>query len=434
MKTITPEFLEKCREAYSTDQAAHTLNAAMSKTEYADLAFVPMNAARLNGDFSIEVKTHGITAQEKSGRCWAFACMNMMREEVIKNCNLEEFELSGNYIAFYDKLEKSNNFLQMVIDNATASTYDRMNDYILRGIGDGGYWDMAVDLVNKYGIVPKSVMPENYQSTHTDKFRTLMNSMLHKDAVELRALVNEGKDPYKRKEEMLQEIYKAEAIAFGEPVTKFDFCYRDKDNVYHADHGITPKEFYDKYVRMNLSDYVTITNEPTDKKELHKLYSFHYMGSMAESDVVTLNLPIEDLKELAIKQLKDNTPVWFACDSGKYGDRKAGVWDQASMDYEGLLGGVDLSMSKGDKLMYHESFGTHAMILTGVNLDENGKPDRYKIENSWGKENGKNGYFVCSDQYFDEFVYEVIIDKKHLSKEQLAMLEKEAVKLMPWEF
>lgn len=433
MKEISQELLQKCKEGYQKDRAAKTLNAAMAKTPLADLAYIPMNAAKLEGDFTIELKTRGVTAQQKSGRCWMFSVMNVMREIVSNKCKLKNFELSGNYLAFYDKLEKANNMLEMAIEHADKPIGDRMTDYIANGIGDGGYFSMAVDLVKKYGVVPLSVMPECYQSTHTDKWMRMFNRLLRKDVVELRQMVQNGQDPTARKEEMIAEIYKAECILFGEPVEKFDFCYRDEDNEYHADHDLTPKAFFDKYIGMELDNYVTITNEPTTVKELNKVYTFHYMGCMASGDVVLLNLPIEDLKDLAIKQMKDGEPVWFACDSGQYGDRALGVWDPDCFDYEGLLGGVNLEMSKKDRLEFRESFGSHAMILVGVNFDKDGKPNRYKIENSWGEEAGKKGYFVCSDRYFDEYVYEVIIHKKHLSEEQKKLLAQEPIRIQPWQ-
>ncbi|MBR5789269.1 MAG: C1 family peptidase [Lachnospiraceae bacterium] len=432
-KVIDKAFLDKVGKQYAKDKNAHVLNAAVAKTPLIDLAFVRQAAAKLDGEFEVEVKTHGITAQKQSGRCWMFSVMNIMREIVINKCNLESFELSGNYLAFYDKLEKANNCLEMYIENAKKPLDDRMMEYCLEGIGDGGYFSMAVDLVNKYGIVPKYVMPETEQSTHTAKFMELLNNLLRKDGAVLRKLVKEKKDPYPEKEKMMAEIYKALCIVFGEPVKEFDFSYRDKDNNFHQDYKMTPKSFYDKYIGMKLNDYITITNEPTDNKKLNKPYSFHYMGNMVESNVDYINLPIEQLKELAIKQLKDNDPVWFACDAGAYGDRKMGVWDQDSVDFESLLGGVDMYLEKGERLMYNASFGNHAMILTGVNFDKKGKPNRYKIENSWGDEVGKKGYFVCSDKYFDEYVYEVIINKKYLNAEQKKVLKMKPTVLKPWE-
>ena len=430
---ITTEMIGKFHEKCAEDAAVYTLGAAMAKTEMKDLAFVPMNAAKLSGEFSVEVTTHGITAQQRSGRCWMFAMMNILREEAAKNLGMEKFTLSGNYLAFYDKLEKANNVLEMAIEYADRPMNDRMMEYVLEGFGDGGYWDMAVDLVKKYGVVPESVMPDSYQSCHTETFRKMFMTLVRKDALELRRLVLEGIDPQERREEMLAELYRVESIAFGLPVESFDFSWRDKDGKFHEEYGITPKQFYEKYIGLDLGQYITITNHPTDALPMDHYYQFHYIGSMAESNIVNLNLTQQELEDLWIAQLKDGEAVWFGCDSGAFGDRAKGVWDPDSLNYEGILGGVDLSMTKKDRLMSHDSFATHAMILVGVNFDQDGTPNRWKIENSWGEDVGKKGYFVCSEKYFREFVYEAIINKKHLSAEQLAMLDKQPVTINPWE-
>ena len=299
--------------------------------------------------------------------------------------------------------------------------------------GGRGYWDMAVDLVKKYGMVPESVMPDSYQSCHTETFRKMFMTLVRKDALELRRLVLEGIDPQGRREEMLAELYRVESIAFGLPVESFDFSWRGKDGKFHEEYGITPKQFYEKYIGLDLGQYITITNHPTDALPMDHYYQFHYIGSMAESNIVNLNLTQQELEDLCIAQLKDGEAVWFGCDSGTFGDRAKGVWDPDSLNYEGILGGVDLSMTKKDRLMSHDSFATHAMILVGVNFDQDGTPNRWKIENSWGEDVGKKGYFVCSEKYFREFVYEAIINKKHLSAEQLAMLDKQPVTINPWE-
>lgn len=433
MKEITLELLERFRAQAAARPVLRTLHAVMSKTDMADLAYVPAAAAKLNGDFSVELTTRGVTYQKKSGRCWLFAVLNILRERIAETCGFEKFELSANYLAFYDKLEKANNFLELIIAHADKPLNDRMMEYVLEGFGDGGYWDMAADLVKKYGVVPASVMPETYQSTHTAKFDALLDTLLRKDAVQLRALIAAGGDAQGAKEAMLEEVYRMECIAFGEPPATFHFEYRDKDKVFHAERGLTGRSFYEKYVGDALDDYITITNHPTHGLPMNLYYVFHYIGSMANRDIVNLNLTVEEMEELTVKQLRDGEPVWFGCDSGAFGNREEGVWDPASMDYSGLMDGIDFRMSKGDRLETHDSFATHAMIFVGVNLDENGQPDRWKIENSWGEDAGRKGYFVCSEHYFREFVYEVIVRKKHLTDAQRALLEAEPIRIQPWE-
>lgn len=433
MKEITQELLAQFRSQEAERKELLTLQATMAKTELADLAYVPTAASKLNGDFAIELKTRGVTWQQKSGRCWLYAVLNILRERMSEACNLDKFELSANYLSFYDKLEKANNFLELVIENAHKPLNDRMMEYVLGGVGDGGYWDMATDLVAKYGVVPASVMPETWQSTHTEKFLKLLNTLLRKDAMELRTVIAAGGDAQAAKEAMLEEVYRMECIAFGEPPKTFCFEYRDRDNGFHAERGLTGRSFYEKYMGDALDDYITVTNHPTHGLPMNLYYVFHYMGSMANRDVINLNLSVEEMEELTLRQLRDGEPVWFGCDAGAWGDREKGVWDPDSLDFSGLMGGVDFTMSKGDRLESHDSFATHAMIFVGVNFDEDGRPDRWKIENSWGEEVGKKGYFVCSERYFKEYVYEVIVRKKHLTEAQRALLEQKPLRIQPWE-
>lgn len=434
MKEINDALLRQFRAQVAADPAAAVLNGALAKTDLADLSFVPMQAALHDGPFAVEVKTRGITAQKQSGRCWLFAALNLLREKVAEKCNLDEkFELSQNYLSFYDKLEKANNFLEMVIEQAEEPVKGQSMQYVLRGMVDGGYWCEAAHLVEKYGVVPKTANPESYQSEHTARFLATLNRLLRKDAKELRDLVLAGKDPCARKEAMLAEVYKAECIAFGTPVDHFDFTWRDKDKKYHVDRNLTPKEFYDKYVGISLADFQPVINEPTPDKDMDRLIAFHAVENMVGKDMVALNLNQKALEDLCIKQLQAGQPVWFACDAGAYGARKEGIWDPASVQTEKLLGGFDTTMEKGDRLWYGASSATHAMLLTGVDFDADGNPTRWKIENSWGKDVGKDGYFVCSEAYFKEFVYEAVIHKDHFTPEQLEMLQKEPQTINPWD-
>lgn len=432
-KPITTELIERFKKNYDEDRTAKIFTAAAAKTVLSDVAFSPMDAAKLEYSFSIEVPTRGITAQKQSGRCWLFASMNVMRELVAEHCNMEKFELSGNYLAFWDKFEKMNFFLESIIDSADLEVSDRTVNWILSGLNDGGQWDMMVSLIKKYGIVPSSVMPETFQSNGTRMMSQILNMKLRKDAIELRALVQAGNDPSARKEEMLEELFKALCICFGRPVDRFDFEYTDKDQVYHADYDMTPHSFYEKYVKLPLEDYVSVINAPTKDKPYGKTYTVKYLGNVVGGEIRYLNLPMEALKDLAVQQLKDGEPVWFGSDAGKYGSKTEGIWDPNSFVYGEILGGLDLSMTKEERLDYRDSAMNHAMILTGVNLDRDGKPNRWKIENSWGEEPGKKGYFVASDAWFDDFTYQVIIHKKYLTEEWRRVLEEEPVELAPWD-
>lgn len=432
-KPITAELIQRFKENYDQDKIAKVFTATLSKADIADAAYSPMDAAKLENTFSIDLHGSKATNQQASGRCWLFASMNVMREIIAKKCNMERMELSGNYFAFWDKFEKINYCLESVIDTADKELDDRTVNWILKsGIGDGGQWDMMVSLVKKYGVVPVSVMPETYQSCHTRSLMQKLNGKLRKDALELRALVREGKDPQPRKEEMLEEMFKALCICFGRPVDKFDFEYEDKDHVYHVDRGLTPVEFFQKYVGMELDNYVSVINAPTKDKPFGKTYTVSYIGNVVNEPICYLNLPMEEMKALAIQQMKDGEVVWFGSDCGKFGSRKDGIWDPDSFVFDQLLG-MDLSMTKEESLDGCNSAMNHAMVLTGVNLDENGRTNRWKIENSWGPEAGQNGYFIASDKWFDLQTYQVIINKKYLSQEQKKALEEEPIVLNPWD-
>ena len=432
-RPITPELIASFRKGYEEDRTARVLTAAASRTELTEIAYDSAAAAKQPHTFSIELKTTGITNQRKSGRCWLFASMNLMREQVIRRCDLEQFELSGNYFAFWDKFEKINFFLESILDCTALPVGDRTLDWILDSLGDGGQWDMMVSLVKKYGVVPKSAMPETAQSEGTAVLMRYLRTALRRDAIELRRLAAAGGDTAARKDEMLGDYFKALCIAFGEPVQHFDFEYRDKKGDFHADRDLTPLSFYEKYVGIDLGDYVSVINAPTKDKPFYKTYTVKYLGNVVGGSIRYLNLPMDELKALTIRQLQDGELVWFGSDVGKYGDRKAGLWDTASFRFSDVLGGLRLDMTKEERLDYRDSAMNHAMVICGVNLDAEGRPNRWKIENSWGEDAGQKGYYVASDEWFNAFTYQVIIHKKYLKAEWLEALAQPPIELEPWD-
>jgi len=386
--------------------------------------------------FSIDLDTGGVANQKQSGRCWMFAALNTMRHSLADRFKLKNFELSQNYTFFWDKFEKANYFYENVLATADQPTSSRKVAWLMTTPQqDGGQWDMLVAIIQKYGIVPKSVMPETYNSSKSAEINSTLNLKLRKDAVELRELVaakatdDQIQD---RKEKMLNEVYRMLSYAFGEPVNEFDWEYRDDDKNYHIDQGLTPQSFFKKYIGWNLDDYVSIINAPTDDKPYNHTYTIEMLGNvLGGREVKHLNVTMADFKQLAINQLQAGQSVWFGCDVGKSSDRQKGVMATDVYGTDELFD-VDLAMSKAERLDYGQSLMTHAMVITGVDL-VNGQPTKWKVENSWGDKVGEKGFFVMSDAWMDEYCYQVVVNKQFLPDElKTAQAEKPTV-LAPWD-
>ncbi|OAP97816.1 C1 family peptidase [Ligilactobacillus aviarius] len=387
--------------------------------------------------FSIDIDTGKVADQKRSGRCWMFAALNTMRHSMREKLHMkDDFELSQNYTFFWDKLEKSNYFLENVLQTAELPTSDRKVAWLMQTPQqDGGQWDMLVALIQKYGVVPQTVMPETFNSSNSTEINKQLNLKLRKDAVELRELVAAKKsdaDIQKTKEKMLNEIYRMLAYTFGEPPASFDFEYRDTDNNYHRIENITPQEFFKKYVGWNLDDYVSIINAPTADKPFNHMYTVEMLGNvLGGRQVRHLNLDMQTFRKVAIEQLKHGESVWFGSDVGQESDRKKGIMD-TNLYHQDELFDIDFSMSKAERLDYGESMMTHAMVLTGVDLVD-GQPTKWKVENSWGDKVGEKGFFVMSDDWMEEFCYQIVVNKKYLPKDLQEILKEEPTVLAPWD-
>jgi len=412
-----------------------------------------MNAVRKNGiqavaldqdrltaqqyTFSHEIETGPITNQRASGRCWMFAGLNALRVPVKERCGLKEFELSQAYQMFWDKFERANYFLESILETLGEPLDGRLVSWLLESpLNDGGQWDMFVNLVEKYGVVPKAVMPETFHSGSSGGMNRLLVVKLREDAARLREAHRAERASAEvlrgRKQEMLGEIYRMLAQFLGEPPARFDFEYRDQDKGFHRESGLTPLEFYARYVGLDLDAYVSLIHAPTADKPFGRTYTVRFLGNVRGGrEVLYLNVEIGTLKETALRQLTAGEPVWFGCDVGKMSDRDSGVMDAALYDYAGVLG-VPLHLDKAARLDYGESRMTHAMVFTGVNVVE-GRPSRWKVENSWGKEPGHDGYFVMSDAWFDEYMYQVVVRKEYLPAASRAALSQPPIRLQPWD-
>ena len=438
-KAISAEQLQDFKHDLHTDSRHDVLRRAVSKNGILAASYdLPAVANDINWTFSIDLDTGKVSNQKQSGRCWMFAALNTMRHFMKDTFRVEPgFELSQNYTFFWDKLEKSNYFYENVLKTAELPTTDRKVAWLMETPQqDGGQWDMMVGIIEKYGVVPKSAMPETYNSSSSREFNATLNLKLRKDAVTLRELVaNHASDEEiaKTKKKMLTEVYRILTYSFGEPPTSFDFEYRDKDNNYHIDQNITPKEFFNKYIGWNLDDYVSVINAPTADKPYNHLYTVEMLGSVVGGRPIRhLNVDMDTFRKIAIKQLESGESVWFGSDVGKESDRKAGIMDTRLYNPDELFD-VDFSMSKAERLDYGQSLMTHAMVLTGVDL-VNGEPRKWKVENSWGDKVGEKGFFIMSDEWMDEYCYQVVVNKKFLPAELQKVFETEEPQVLaPWD-
>ena len=434
MQEITKEQITAFDAAAQADPQCRLAAHALAKCDLNEVAFVSEAAGKLRHKFSVEIPTLEVTNQKSSGRCWLFAATNVLRERIAKEHNLEHFELSQSYLAFWDKFERCNYFLESILETSGLPADDRTVMFILStGVHDGGQWDMFANIVRKYGIVPKDVYDETHQSSNTRRMNYVLNRYLKRCAAQLRrdaALSAEKLQT--EKAEMLQKAYRFLVSCYGEPPKSFSFEFVDKDKVYHVQENLTPLTFAQRTGALQLLDEtVSIIHAPTADKPYGKTYTVSFLGNVAGGRPIRhLNLSLSEFKAAIISQLKAGRVVWFGSDVSHYGDRDIGIWDDRSFDFE-LLTGLPMDVSKEDALNYGLSAMNHAMVLTGVHL-ENGQPVRWRVENSWGDEHGNKGYYVSSDSWFDQYVYQAAVEKEFLGS-TAALYAQEPVVLAPWD-
>ena len=437
MHSLEQDFTDKLYAAYEANPKFAAMENAISHNGLLSSLEKRSAAVENTPIFSLDLTKDKVSDQKASGRCWMFAALNTFRHKMIAGFQLEDFELSQAHTFFWDKYEKSNWFLEQVIATANQELTSRKVKFLLdTPQQDGGQWDMVVALFEKYGVVPKSVFPESISSSNSRELNQILNKLLRQDAQILRELVAEGANSAElqaKKEELLQEVFNFLAMNLGLPPRQFDFSYRDKDNHFHSESGLTPLTFYQKYVDLKLDDYVSIINAPTADKPYGRSYTVEMLGNVVGSKPVRyLNVEMDRLKELAITQMKAGETVWFGSDVGQSSNRKAGVMAEGMHDFTASMD-IRLTQNKAGRLDYSESLMTHAMVLTGVDLDENGKAKKWKVENSWGEKVGNNGYFVASDAWMDEYTYQIVVRKEFLTAAELAAYEAEPLVLSPWD-
>ena len=435
---ITPKVLSQLASQEQT-AADVAIRNAMAQTSLSVLA---TDISTLKGvtrsEFSYQVNTKGITNQKQSGRCWLFTGLNVLRSQAINKHNLPKLELSQVYLFFFDQLEKSNLFLQGVIDTADKPFDDRFVDWLFcNPLSDGGTFTGVADLVEKYGVVPKEAMPETYSSNNTSQIASQMKWQLRDYGMQLRKLAAAGsqkKQLEAEKVKMLGNIYHMLTLAYGVPPTEFRWEFRTASGSLVSDKTYTPKEFYKElWGDYNLNEQtILVMNDPS--REYGKVYRIQYDRHTYDGhDWVYLNLPMEQIKPIAIEMIKNNEAMYISCDVGKFLNRSLGTCDMNNFDYKSLLG-VELTMDKRERILTHASGSSHAMTLIAVDVDAATKePLRWMVENSWGKESGFNGNLIMTDEWFDEYMFRFVFDKKYVPAEILKLTKQEPILLPSWD-
>lgn len=432
---IDAEMLGKLRDSYKHTPEEKALRNALAGTDIQKLAANADVTTEVDAYFSHRVPTKGITDQQSSGRCWLFSGMNVLRAKMMAEYDLPECEFSQVYCFFYDQLEKANLFLQGVVDTRHLPMDDKMVEWLFKNpLSDGGQFTGVADIIGKYGLVPREVMNETFSANNTARIAFLIKLKLREYGLQLRELPAKTKqaDIDKKKTEMLSTVYRMLARAFGEPPTEFTWTRKDAKGNPVETKTYTPKSFYDEYIGDDLTGgYVMLMNDPS--RPYYKLYEIDYDRHAYDGANWTyVNLPADDIKAMAIASIKDSTAMYFSCDVAKYLDSKKGTLDLRNYDYESLMG-TTFGMDKKQRIQTFASGSSHAMTLVAVNLDAEGKPDRWLLENSWGVASGYKGFLIMTDEWFDEYMFRLVVEKKYVPQNILDILKQEPTLLPAWD-
>ena len=432
---ISAQMLQKMQQAQKTGTNDKALFNAIASNKIDDLAKNFANQGPIDTHFSVETPKQSIHDQKSSGRCWMFSGMNVLRANFAKRTDSLRVEFSQAYLFFYDQLEKANLFLQGVIDTGKKPIDDQRVQFFFKNpINDGGTFCGVADLTEKYGLVPKQVMPESYSSDNTSKMARLISSRLREDGLILRKMVADGKkasDIEKAKTEMLATVYRMLALTIGEPPTQFTYAHRNKDGKAVGEpKTYTPQEFFKEVVGDKLNGtFIMVMNDP--RRPYYKTYEVELDRHTYDGhNWKYLNLPMDDIEQMAIASLKDGRKLYSSYDVGKMLDRKRGYGDTENFDYGSLMG-TTFGMNKAERISTFDSGSTHAMTLTAVDLDANGKAKKWKVENSWGASWGQQGCMIMSDRWFREYMFRLVVDKKYVSEELLKLNEQKPVMVTP---
>ncbi len=433
-KTLGTEDLELLRKSFSSNPAYRLAQNAITKVGLDEVAINREIVNATDHALSVSLDDWKVTNQERSGRCWLFAGLNLLRVGAMKKMGLKEFEFSQNFMMFWDKLERANYFFEAVIETADRDVDDRTVAFLLdTAASDGGQWNMFVAVVKKHGLVPKAFMPETQSSSNTGRMNSVLRYLMRQGAKTLREACARSVDEARaEKAELLALVHRVLCMHLGTPPDRFEWQWIDSDRAFHRDGDITPREFADRYVDLPLDEYVCLVHDPRSTSPIGRTFTVEYLGNVVGAPPVTyLNVEMPVMKSLSAQVLESGEPVWFGCDVGKMMSNEYGIWDAALFDLPALYD-APFALDKAERLLFHETQMTHAMLFTGVDLAD-GRPRRWRVENSWGSDKGKDGFYTMNDSWFDEYVFEISARKSLLTDEQRTALEQEPIVLPAWD-
>lgn len=433
---LSDDLIQSIRSQVDSDPNARRSRNAVAEVGLDKAAIDREKVTTVHRSMSTKLDKWPVTNQKKSGRCWLFASLNLMRPGTMKKLGVKEFEFSQNYALFWDKFERSNYFLEAMIELAGEPLDSRTVQFMLTDVlNDGGQWDMLAAVYKRHGVVPKESMPETFASSNTARMNSQLAVLLRRSALELRDMVAAGATPdqvQEAKEKVLRSVYQILTINLGVPPEEFDWQWEDSEGNFHRDGVLTPHQFFDKYVDINLDDYVCLVDDPRREHPKNTTLTVDHLGNVVGGQpVLYLNVDIAVMKEAAAASLRSGEPVWFGCDVGQQSNRDEGLLVEDLYDYGDTLG-VDLSTTKEQRVLTGESLMTHAMLLVGVD-EVDGTPRRWRVENSWGDDLGDKGFFTMDDDWFTEYVFEVVVRKDLLSPELQAALNEPPLVLPAWD-
>lgn len=430
MCKINREMLTKFQNEYLNNKIFTVGRNALTQNSISNLVYVKEQEKNTQKNFTIDLDNLPVLNQGESRRCWIYSGLEILRKHMIEQYNIEDFIFSSNYISFYDKLEKANFFIETMIELIDRDIDDREIEFMLRkGIRDGGYWQNFVNLINKYGIVPEYVFPDTYSSSNTKELNELLSKYLRKFTIEIRKNKNNINEI---KEKTLQDVYNILCNCQGVPPNRFDFEFKDKNNKYKIIKNITPLEFFNTYIKIDLEQYHDIINYPSPNKPFNKTYTVkHLYNVLGYKENLFLNLNYTRLEEMIIQQLKNGDIVYFSCDNGKYMNNEKGIWNDKQYDYENLFQ-IDLSLEKGEMLDSRECYFGHTMVITGIELEDN-RIKRFKLKNSWGKSETNSGYWIATPSWMKKYLYQIVVKEDYMLKDKIELLKTKPIELNIWD-